>query len=94
MFLYSSHWQEFQLLHYSLSSARIFFRADLTAAEEDEQKESDGKSSCWDVLSSIDAIITSTAAAAAAEGGNKPTEGEGNENGGQPPPLPSDPGMY
>jgi len=34
--------QEFQLLHYSLSSARIFFRADLTAAEEEEQKEDKG----------------------------------------------------
>ena len=31
--------QEFELLDYSLSSARIFFRADLTAAEENEQKE-------------------------------------------------------
>ena len=30
--------QEFELLDYSLSSARIFFRADLTAAEESEQK--------------------------------------------------------
>ncbi|XP_067134049.1 WASH complex subunit 4 isoform X3 [Centruroides vittatus] len=30
--------QEFDLLNYSLSSARIFFRADLTAAEEKEQK--------------------------------------------------------
>ena len=36
--------QEFDLLYYSLSSARIFFRADKTAAdekEEDKQKESD-----------------------------------------------------
>ena len=31
--------QEFDLLFYSLSSARIFFRADLTAAEEKEQKD-------------------------------------------------------
>ena len=30
--------QEFELLNYSLSSARIFFRADLTAEEETEQK--------------------------------------------------------
>ncbi|CAI9722200.1 Hypothetical predicted protein [Octopus vulgaris] len=30
--------QEFNLLNYSLSSARIFFRADLTAAEEKEKK--------------------------------------------------------
>lgn len=30
--------QEFELLNYSLSSARIFFRADLTAEEESEQK--------------------------------------------------------
>ena len=29
--------QEFELLNYSLSSARIFFRADLTAEEETEQ---------------------------------------------------------
>jgi hypothetical protein len=28
--------QEYELLYYSLSSARIFFRADLTAAEEKE----------------------------------------------------------
>ena len=33
-----SHVQEFELLDYSLSSARIFFRADLTAAEEGEVK--------------------------------------------------------
>ena len=31
--------QEFDLLFYSLSSARIFFRADLTAAEEKEEKD-------------------------------------------------------
>ncbi|XP_064632766.1 WASH complex subunit 4-like isoform X2 [Lineus longissimus] len=30
--------QEFELLHYSLSSARIFFRADKTASEEKEEK--------------------------------------------------------
>ena len=30
--------REFQLLEYSLSSARIFFRADMTAAEESEDK--------------------------------------------------------
>ena len=30
--------QEFELLNYSLSSARIFFRADLTAEEETKQK--------------------------------------------------------
>ena len=29
-------------MDYSLSSARIFFRADLTAAEENEQKKEDG----------------------------------------------------
>lgn len=29
--------QEFDLLNYSLSSARIFFRGDLTAAEEKEK---------------------------------------------------------
>ncbi|XP_067685139.1 WASH complex subunit 4-like isoform X2 [Haliotis asinina] len=34
--------QEFDLLHYSLSSARIFFRADLTAAEEKEEKDKAG----------------------------------------------------
>ena len=33
--------QEFELLNYSLSSARIFFRADLTAEEETEQKKDD-----------------------------------------------------
>lgn len=30
--------QEFELLHFSLSSARIFFRADKTAAEETQEK--------------------------------------------------------
>ena len=35
--------QEFELLNYSLSSARIFFRADLTAAEESEQKGKEAK---------------------------------------------------
>lgn len=34
--------QEFDLLNYSLSSARIFFRADLTAAEEKERKSKEG----------------------------------------------------
>ena len=36
-----SRCQEFEFLDYSLSSARIFFRADLTAAEESEQKKDD-----------------------------------------------------
>ncbi len=31
--------QEFDLLHYSLSSACIFFRADLNAEEESEEQE-------------------------------------------------------
>jgi WASH complex subunit 7 len=31
--------QEYDLFYYSLSSARIFFRADKTAAEESEEKE-------------------------------------------------------
>ena len=30
--------QEFTLLYYSLTSARIFFRADKTASEEDKEK--------------------------------------------------------
>jgi hypothetical protein len=30
--------QEFKLLYYSLTSARIFFRADKTASEEDKEK--------------------------------------------------------
>lgn len=30
--------QEFELLYFSLSSARIFFRADKTAAEESQEK--------------------------------------------------------
>ena len=87
--IHSFHKQEYQLLHYSLSSARIFFRADLTAAEEDEQKETQGMLSRSSIFDSIVTIITP-----AADGGNKP-EGENNENGGQPPPpLPSDPGIH
>lgn len=36
--------QEFELLYFSLSSARIFFRADKTAAEESqEKKEKEGE---------------------------------------------------
>jgi len=31
--------QEFELLHYSLSSARIFFRADKTASDEREDSQ-------------------------------------------------------
>jgi len=31
--------QEFELLYYSLSSARIFFRADKTASEEQEDSQ-------------------------------------------------------
>ena len=39
-----SSFQEFELLYYSLSSARVFFRADKTEAEEREEKEqSQGK---------------------------------------------------
>ncbi|CAG2204054.1 MRT43 [Mytilus edulis] len=37
--------QEYDLFYYSLSSARIFFRADKTAAEESEEKEKDVSSS-------------------------------------------------
>lgn len=32
--------QEFELVYFSLNSARIFFRADKTADEEKEEKES------------------------------------------------------
>ena len=35
----SSLFQEFELLDYSLRSARIFFRADLTAEEEQKQQQ-------------------------------------------------------
>ena len=35
--------QEFELLHFSLSSARIFFRADKTAAEETQEKKDKGQ---------------------------------------------------
>lgn len=35
--------QEFELLHFSLSSARIFFRADKTAAEETQEKKEAAK---------------------------------------------------
>lgn len=38
--------QEFELLHFSLSSARIFFRADKTAAEETQEKKDKGLLSC------------------------------------------------
>ena len=42
--LYCFRPQEFELLNYSLSSARIFFRADKTAAEEkDEEKARNSK---------------------------------------------------
>lgn len=34
--------QEFELLYFSLSSARIFFRADKTAAEETQEKKGEG----------------------------------------------------
>lgn len=34
--------QEFELLYFSLSSARIFFRADKTAAEETQEKKGKG----------------------------------------------------
>ena len=34
---------EFQLLEYSLSSARIFFRADMTAAEEENEEKKHGE---------------------------------------------------
>uniref|UniRef100_A0A673Y1T1 WASH complex subunit 4 n=1 Tax=Salmo trutta TaxID=8032 RepID=A0A673Y1T1_SALTR len=37
--------QEFELLHFSLSSARIFFRADKTAAEETQERKDRGQGS-------------------------------------------------
>uniref|UniRef100_A0A8B9HRW6 WASH complex subunit 4 n=1 Tax=Astyanax mexicanus TaxID=7994 RepID=A0A8B9HRW6_ASTMX len=40
--------QEFELLYFSLSSARIFFRADKTAAEETQEKKDRGGSSVSD----------------------------------------------
>uniref|UniRef100_A0A671TVV7 WASH complex subunit 4 n=1 Tax=Sparus aurata TaxID=8175 RepID=A0A671TVV7_SPAAU len=39
--------QEFELLHFSLSSARIFFRADKTAAEEIQEKKDKGEVSTF-----------------------------------------------
>ncbi|KAH0616974.1 hypothetical protein JD844_028502, partial [Phrynosoma platyrhinos] len=51
--------QEFELLHFSLSSARIFFRADKTAAEENQEKkdreEESGKTTNGDLSNSISA---------------------------------------
>ncbi|KYO36435.1 WASH complex subunit 4 [Alligator mississippiensis] len=51
--------QEFELLHFSLSSARIFFRADKTAAEENQEKkekeEEPSKTSDGDLSSSTPA---------------------------------------
>ena len=38
MFIVCIYLQEFDLLYYSLSSARIFFRADKTAADEREEQ--------------------------------------------------------
>ena len=49
--LRSLYKQEYRLLQYSVSSARIFFRADLTAAEEDKQKEAEGTISSYLILS-------------------------------------------
>ncbi|XP_019624304.1 PREDICTED: WASH complex subunit SWIP-like [Branchiostoma belcheri] len=49
--------QEFDLLYYSLSSARIFFRADKTAAEEQEEKKEEA---AGDLSSNPDAQSTST----------------------------------
>lgn len=42
----STHWQEFDLLHYSLSSARIFFRADKTVSEEQEESQQNDQGVC------------------------------------------------
>ncbi|CAE1304616.1 MRT43 [Acanthosepion pharaonis] len=55
--------QEFELLNYSLSSARIFFRADLTAAEEKKDPasaENDGKSTTLNTNDSPDAPAVKT----------------------------------
>nr|XP_006817005.1 PREDICTED: WASH complex subunit 7-like [Saccoglossus kowalevskii] len=49
--------QEFDLLYYSLSSARIFFRADRTAAEEQEEKKDEAKAT-----NDIDSKTTEAAA--------------------------------
>uniref|UniRef100_A0A8C3LKV3 WASH complex subunit 4 n=1 Tax=Chrysolophus pictus TaxID=9089 RepID=A0A8C3LKV3_CHRPC len=40
--------QEFELLYFSLSSARIFFRADKTAAEENQEKKE--REVCWSTI--------------------------------------------
>lgn len=40
--IFTITFQEFDLLFYSLSSARIFFRADMTAAEEEKEEKDKG----------------------------------------------------
>ena len=47
--------QEYELLYYSLSSARIFFRADLTAAEE---KEAQATGKMTDLTGDLSALMT------------------------------------
>uniref|UniRef100_A0A4W4GUC8 WASH complex subunit 4 n=1 Tax=Electrophorus electricus TaxID=8005 RepID=A0A4W4GUC8_ELEEL len=50
--------QEFELLYFSLSSARIFFRADKTAAEETQEKKDREDGGKADVASSEPAVST------------------------------------
>jgi len=48
--------QEFELLYYSLSSARIFFRADKTASEERDDAQQQQQSAQGDTYLTILAI--------------------------------------
>ncbi|XP_078001541.1 WASH complex subunit 4-like [Glandiceps talaboti] len=73
--------QEFDLLYYSLSSARIFFRADRTAAEEQqEEKMKDENKDKGDSLNAAENSSNATSGAPAASGGPPPPP--------PPPPLP------
>ena len=68
--------QEFELLDFSLRSARIFFRADMTAEEEDdEQKRKEGEAGA------------TGEGGASGEGGAPPPPAD---QGGPPPPPPAD----
>lgn len=65
--------QEFDLLHYSLSSARIFFRADLTAEEEEQRKK--------------DSDAAATGAGGEGPSGEAPPPADGGSSGPPPPPA-------
>ncbi|XP_065176385.1 WASH complex subunit 4-like [Sycon ciliatum] len=85
--------QEFDLLFYSLSSARIFFRADKTAAEENEEKDEKGEKPAGDAASNPPASSADAPPEATPSGPPEPPPSGGPAPPPPPPPPPLPPGL-